>query len=196
VTAEPETGIWTEAPGVSYSGEYVDPPPAKITHDITSRFQVSEYPSLLPSKCVICGSVGGDSRVFIDIGLQIEFYGAVYFCSYCYWEGCRRLGWTDPREVAKLYELTESLTKMVEKIKKDKDVYESALRNLLNNDPTRFNDASLVVPTSVAKDVLDDDGEPGRDVIKPDVGNTPTKPSHSKPRPDDIRKPTGIEYTQ
>ena len=65
--------------------------------DASSRFQIYEgQPPLPPGVCVICNSYGGDGRKFIDIGLQVKKLGRVYFCSFCWEEGCNELGWVSP----------------------------------------------------------------------------------------------------
>lgn len=37
-----------------------------------------------PGTCVCCGSTLDPDKIFIDIGLFIEFHGTVYFCNYCF----------------------------------------------------------------------------------------------------------------
>lgn len=48
-----------------------------------SRIKILDAPILAPGTCCLCGSAGGDSRKFIDFGKQLDWYGAVYFCSEC-----------------------------------------------------------------------------------------------------------------
>lgn len=48
-----------------------------------SRIKILEAPVAAPGVCCLCGSAGGDSRTFIDFGKQLDWYGAVYFCSEC-----------------------------------------------------------------------------------------------------------------
>ncbi len=61
--------------------------------DASSRFFILEVPAMAPGKCIVCGSCGGDGRKFIDISMTVEFYGKVYFCSFCFEECCSYLGW-------------------------------------------------------------------------------------------------------
>lgn len=45
---------------------------------------ISGSPPCQPGKCIICGYSGGDAaRKFLDLGLEIDFYGVVYFCTTC-----------------------------------------------------------------------------------------------------------------
>ena len=55
--------------------------------------------SKLPGTCVVCGSPGGDGRKFVDIDFDIEFYGAVYFCTNCTGELVAALGCALPEQV-------------------------------------------------------------------------------------------------
>jgi predicted esterase len=50
---------------------------------VTSRFKVSNNPDIAPGYCCVCHSTGGDGRQFIDFGMQLDVYGAVYFCTFC-----------------------------------------------------------------------------------------------------------------
>ena len=56
----------------------------------TSKIQVLDHPKLAPGQCVVCGSRGGDSRKFVDIGFDTEeptgpfsLKGAMYWCTVC-----------------------------------------------------------------------------------------------------------------
>lgn len=54
--------------------------PALTLSQLNGRFRLLDGPVALPGKCVVCGCVKGQ---FIDIGLDVEFYGAVIFCVPC-----------------------------------------------------------------------------------------------------------------
>jgi hypothetical protein len=55
-----------------------------VTTTAQSRVQVIETPILAPGHCILCGSVGGDDRKFLDFGKSIKWFGAVYFCTFCF----------------------------------------------------------------------------------------------------------------
>ena len=59
-------------------------------------FQLVETPAALPGSCYLCGS--GDKSPYIDWGVSIEFYGALYTCTECTGAVASLLGWV-PREV-------------------------------------------------------------------------------------------------
>lgn len=48
-----------------------------------SRVKLLDAPILAPGTCCLCGSAGGDKRKFLDFGKQLDWYGAVYFCTEC-----------------------------------------------------------------------------------------------------------------
>jgi len=61
---------------------------------LTSRFKLVEKPVAHPGKCVVCGAV---DRPCIDFGMDIDDYGAVYFCTDCMREGGLAAGLIHPR---------------------------------------------------------------------------------------------------
>lgn len=62
-----------------------------------SRFQITEgNPQQPPHKCAVCGSING---TFIDFGLDLEFYGTVYFCvENCFTQLANELGYRSPAQ--------------------------------------------------------------------------------------------------
>ena len=57
-----------------------------------SRVTVHDNPNMAPGKCCMCGDAGSDERKFIDFGMQLDVYGAVYFCDVCLTEVSRAVG--------------------------------------------------------------------------------------------------------
>ncbi len=53
---------------------------ASVESVINGRFKFLERPAVAPGKCAICGSV---ERPVLDFGLDLDFYGCVYFCVHC-----------------------------------------------------------------------------------------------------------------
>jgi hypothetical protein len=47
---------------------------------LQSRFSILERPILSPGVCAVCGTA---ERQVVDFGLDLEFYGRVYFCRDC-----------------------------------------------------------------------------------------------------------------
>jgi hypothetical protein len=65
-----------------------------------SRVQVLDCAPVAPGVCILCGIA--DGRKFVDFGKQVEWYGAVYFCSECIGEVARALGWVPVAEYNEL----------------------------------------------------------------------------------------------
>jgi hypothetical protein len=59
---------------------------------INGRFKLMDRPAALPGKCAVCGAV---DKPVIDIGLDLEFYGVVYFCVECMRSAAEVLGMVD-----------------------------------------------------------------------------------------------------
>jgi hypothetical protein len=92
------------------------------------RFTISNIAPAAPGKCVVCGSVGGDGRKFVDFGFDIDFYGTVYFCSVCLVECCNCIGWISEQQWHALNESNEQLITRVQHLETDN----AHLRNGLN----------------------------------------------------------------
>lgn len=54
-----------------------------------SRFQIVDRPVAAPGKCAVCGAT---DRECVDFGMDIDDYGAVYFCTHCIREGALATG--------------------------------------------------------------------------------------------------------
>jgi hypothetical protein len=59
---------------------------------INGRFKLLDRPAALPGKCAVCGAV---DKPVVDIGLDLEFYGVVYFCVECMTAAAQVLGMVD-----------------------------------------------------------------------------------------------------
>jgi len=57
-----------------------------------SRFVILDTPIKKPGVCALCGAPGGDGRQFVDFGKSLEWYGVVYFCTFCVSEAAALLG--------------------------------------------------------------------------------------------------------
>jgi hypothetical protein len=57
-----------------------------------SRFKVLDNPILPPGTCIMCKSAGGDGRQFIDLGITVDWFGCIYFCTYCISEAGKLIG--------------------------------------------------------------------------------------------------------
>lgn len=101
--------------------------------DPSGRFVIHEgSPPSAPGTCAVCRSCGGDGRTFVDFGFTQEFYGRVYFCSFCFEECTSYLGWTSPVNTEHMSLANEALENEVTDLKEEND----RLNRLLNNSLT------------------------------------------------------------
>jgi hypothetical protein len=67
-----------------------------------SRFRILDTPILTPGTCALCMSPGGDGRQFVDFGKQLDWYGAVYFCTFCVAEAAKLIGMMPKKDLEDL----------------------------------------------------------------------------------------------
>jgi hypothetical protein len=79
-------------------------------YSLQGRVKVLDYPYAAPSKCVVCGSGPEAGRKFIDFGQQLEFYGAIYYCSDCMREVAMCVGFYPVAEFEKLEDMYHNLS--------------------------------------------------------------------------------------
>lgn len=96
-----------------------------------SRFSVREWPEVPPSKCMICGAQHKrDGRQYLDFGLNIARYGAVYFCTLCIGEAATMIGYLDPKVARQLETDWNKLNSEVEQCKDENGRLRRALSEL------------------------------------------------------------------
>lgn len=78
---------------------------------VNSRFRLLDAPIAAPGTCILCKSAGGDERKFIDLGIQVDWYGAIYFCTFCITEAAQILGL---RSVENIEQISASYNEMVQ----------------------------------------------------------------------------------
>jgi hypothetical protein len=74
-----------------------------------SKYTIEDVPYFIPGKCCNCGASKNDGRRYINIGLELEWYGFVYFCGECLKDIANTFGLFD--------DLNELATKKDERIK-------------------------------------------------------------------------------
>jgi hypothetical protein len=136
----------------------------KVTEEnAQSRFRITDNANLAPGVCALCGSAGGDGRQFIDFGKTMDWYGAVYFCTWCIGEAAKLLGLVSSRSLEILTATYENLHAAHEGLKFESKAEIDAARILLRNchcDPDSTNPTVL--------DSLEADPEPEPDNSTPD----------------------------
>lgn len=64
---------------------------------------------LAPSHCYLCGTCN-EKRKYVDFGMQVEFYGAVYFCNECFANAATAVDYVHVDGLNSLEEQLENLT--------------------------------------------------------------------------------------
>lgn len=63
------------------------------SQEFSSKFKILAFPEKFPGKCANCGANHHrDGRQYLDFGLSIPRYGAVYFCTLCITEMAEVIG--------------------------------------------------------------------------------------------------------
>jgi hypothetical protein len=123
-------------------------------------FQRVEFPIALPGQCYFCGSA--TKNPYIDWGVSIEFYGALYTCEECTGSVASLLGWVPHKlhsEIVKKYtEISQENFELLIQNRALKQAIESlTTAGMIKNEPV-FN-TDVEPPGSVAdldSDILED----------------------------------------
>jgi hypothetical protein len=76
-----------------------------------TKYRVTDVPDTQPGKCTNCGASRQDGRKYIDIGVDVEFYGVVIFCSLCIADFNRTLG-LDRALLVKIHQLEQKVAEL------------------------------------------------------------------------------------
>lgn len=146
-----------------------------------SRFRILDNPNLAPGKCALCGSVGGDGRQFVDFGKTMNWYGAVYFCTFCVAEAANILGLgnvvSEQNEIGRLQFENQATLSQAGQLQEQVNAYRLLLRNCTCGDrvthpvDVEVPEAELVEPESNDPDESDadeSDSEQGSDDVPAD----------------------------
>ena len=111
--------------------------------DIHGRVKIVDQNSLvLPGKCALCGGHEGN---FIDIGLDLDFYGVVYFCvENCFREIANAFDYHSPRQWKMVMAGYEDMKEKFNNLLDQNEELKNALDSL-----TKFN--SLPSPPSLVE---------------------------------------------
>lgn len=98
-----------------------------------SRFSIHENPNVAPGFCAICRNTGGDGRTFVDFGMQLDVYGAVYFCSTCIVELAETVGFVPAAKHAEADKKAKALSIELAVVEKSFRDYRDATRSILRD---------------------------------------------------------------
>lgn len=97
---------------------------------LLDRFQVIEgSPPVMPHNCSICGSIRGK---FIDFGLDVDYYGRVYFCESCLLSAAKVFGLVSKEVWDKSQELIAILEDHTKKLLKENNEFRNSIAALTN----------------------------------------------------------------
>jgi len=85
----------------------------EVSYREASKIKVLEAPRLAPGTCCICGTSRTDDRQYIDMNWDIEWYGVVYFCTFCFIQAVNTIGCLTREQSEALEEENNRLRQMV-----------------------------------------------------------------------------------
>jgi hypothetical protein len=139
-----------------------------------SRFRITNVATLAPGTCILCKSDGGDGRQFIDLGITVDWFGAMYFCTFCIREAASLLGLRDSLEAeSHIIGLMDSQKAHVEIIKGLREEVNAA-RTLLRNchcDSIGNVDTGNVVDVEAIEESESNDSDPDESGSVEESGN-------------------------
>lgn len=126
-----------------------------------SRFRILNAAIHKPGVCALCGSAGGDDRQFVDFGKTMDWYGVVYFCTFCVAEAAILIGFATHGKYDELFKKYEEMLLKygnekleVERLQEQLNAARLLLRNCHCDDPDSVGDDNL--PDAM---VVEDSGE-------------------------------------
>lgn len=129
-----------------------------------SRFSIHENPNVAPGVCVVCKHPGGDGRLFVDFGFQLDWYGAIYFCDSCVRELCEAIGFVPKLALQIVQEHRDSLIKRQGALMGEFDDFRRSSFVLLRNCTCSNSGSGDCSTSSSAQSAGEDDGIDGNDI--------------------------------
>jgi hypothetical protein len=98
-----------------------------------SRFRILDVAIKKPGICALCMSSGGDGRQFVDFGKSVEWYGVVYFCTFCIGEAAKLLGLAPQTNIDQIIAAHNEMVEKYNELLSSSVEMENATRLLLRN---------------------------------------------------------------
>jgi hypothetical protein len=156
--------------------------------DANSRVQIVEVPVAEPGICFMCRIGGGvDSRVFIDFGVQFDWYGQVLFCEYCLASVAEATGFVNSIEFDTMKKLVEGFSSKIDELARQNKVLKNAMVDLCNS--SSYDDDLLVRTMDRALKSAAYEGTSSGN----DEGESKADESSSKQGPKRVRNATGTK---
>jgi hypothetical protein len=100
-----------------------------MNNTTVDRFQLLEHNNLVfPHKCAICGGFSdAEGRKFVDLGLEIDFFGRIYICTICFPSAAELVGYIPVEEFDKVRKFGFELTDVVKSLTNENRVLRDAV---------------------------------------------------------------------
>lgn len=95
-----------------------------------SRIRILDAPQLAPGVCAICGSSRNDDRKYVDLGIDVDYVGTMYFCTFCLVELVNALGCLTNEQSEALQNEVEAARKTILEFQATKAAYDDAINTL------------------------------------------------------------------
>jgi hypothetical protein len=157
-----------------------------------SKYTIEDVPYFVPGKCANCGASKNDGRRYINIGLELEWYGFVYFCGECLKDMAKTMGLFDDF-IKQLVEKNELIAALESKLDQGVELpdrlvqaWEEFKEYYASLHPVRDD---ILPDTSVVLDAVPSEDESGTDQTKSESDATKSKPvkSTASSRRKDVR---------
>lgn len=107
------------------------PRPLLTGLSLLSKFTVSDHPEALPNKCAGCGIGHGEpGRRFIDLALDVDYYGVVYLCTICFHEVANILGYASYMQQVSIVDSFHKLIETCSSLKEENELLRSTVASL------------------------------------------------------------------
>jgi hypothetical protein len=129
----------------------------------STKFRIVPAPTQEPGICISCGSSRTDDRDYIDFGLDKDFLGTVYFCTFCMTECANTIGYINPEQARRLEEQVE--------------YYATKVANFYTKDRA-LNDAINLLRDSGLFDLTDGAANTSNEVLSSQVDGSSEQDNH------------------
>ena len=105
-----------------------------MTVNASGKIQLTTNPAL-PATCVVCNKGANNSSLFIDFGVNLDWYGSVNICEFCVRESLELLQCVPVAQVKELEEQLANLKAQALELEENNVRLNSTLDNLLSLRP-------------------------------------------------------------
>lgn len=154
----------------------------------SSRIRILDTPILAPGVCCICGAGRNDDRKYIDLGIDVDYIGVMYFCTFCMTELANTLGCLMPEQAQQLRDELDSARQTIINFQQEKAAVHGAVDAIRRTGLFSGTDFNSLITTPEKSDDFELVNEPGSDSTerKTSGSNKDTKQSDPKQGSDDI----------